>query len=331
MKILIIGCGAISEQFHIPASVELFSKENIFIVDLNNSRLEYIANAFSIDNKSLNYLDYLKIVDYVIIATPPHTHLNILKDCVRYNKPVLCEKPVVMKTEEIKKLSIINDNFAKLICVCHTYRLFNSRKKLKNILQSAFFVDNFSINIEEGDADVWKTQTGYNFCSNLIHGGVLLDAGIHSLDFIFWVLGEPQKYQYMDDSIGGLESNVKILMQFKNNISVNFKLSRTCNLSNKIKVLKEDVEVSIDIFDMNRIETNTNIFDSFISDLDPNMTWKDVAIEQLKSFINAYKEGSIFFANLNDGYIVVDFINDCYNSRKNRVVPIKVPIPGVCY
>ncbi len=331
MKILIIGCGAISEQFHIPASIELFSKDNIYIVDLNYLRLDYISNVFSIKNKSTNYLDYLNIVDFVIIATPPHTHLKLLMDCVGYNKPVLCEKPLVLKTDEIKKLSNINDGYAKLIGLCHTYRLFSSRKKLKKILESELLGNSFSINIEEGDAEVWKTQSGYNFCSNLTHGGVLLDAGIHSLDFIFWVLGLPESYTYMDDSIGGLESNVKIYMKFNNNVSVNFRLSRTCNLSNKITVSKGDIEISIDIFEMNKIETNTKLFDNILSEESINLNWKNIAIEQLKSFIDAYKMSDLFFANLNDGYKVVDFVNTCYTTKKTRLAPTRIPIPGICY
>lgn len=56
--------------------------------------------------------DYKKMKSkYIIVNTPPITHLQVLKDLINLNKFVLAEKPVVMNLEEFEELKrITNEN-----------------------------------------------------------------------------------------------------------------------------------------------------------------------------------------------------------------------------
>ena len=44
-------------------------------------------------------------VDAVLIATPTHTHAELLEQCARAGKPVWCEKPVASTLEETRRVA----------------------------------------------------------------------------------------------------------------------------------------------------------------------------------------------------------------------------------
>jgi myo-inositol 2-dehydrogenase / D-chiro-inositol 1-dehydrogenase len=46
----------------------------------------------------------LEEVDAVVVATPNHTHVDIVSDCLAAGKHVLCEKPACTSLEQLKKL-----------------------------------------------------------------------------------------------------------------------------------------------------------------------------------------------------------------------------------
>lgn len=325
MKVLIIGGGAIAEMFHIPAAIKLLGIENVFIVESNQKQSAKLKLEFNLININESIELYIQSVDFCILATPPHTHLNLIKICLEHFKPVLCEKPIALNINECSEILQLQKKSKVLVALCHSYRFFPNRNYLRNLIQEGYFGENLCIKIEEGEPASWQSISGYNFRKELVPGGVLLDAGIHSLDFILWCIGKPVSIAYTDDSLGGLESNCDMFLEFENQSTAHFQLSRTNNLSNKIIVKGSLNQCEIPIFEMLTLIENEKEREIKSEKL---VDWSTLAVLQLENFMFSIKNPKEIKCDLQSGIDVSELIEKCYLMKKSRALPIKAILPG---
>ncbi len=317
MKLLIIGGGAVSESTHIPAAIKVVGVENVFLAEPNIAQSQKIAEKFGLHNYVADYKDVLTKVDAVIIATPPHIHNAILADCIKANLPVLCEKPLSPDSKESKSV-LAEKNNDVVLGMCHTYRLFSNRLKVRDLIKNGYFGNHISIDIQEGFPSGWPTVSGYCFRKELVPGGVLFDAGIHSLDFILWCMGEPTNITYTDDQMGGLESNANIKLKFDKG-EASFRISRTCELSNKIKVSGNGKTVELDIYEMNSLlEDGVET----IANKGRMLDWSNIGECQTTNFVDAIQRKAEISCSIEDGLRVVEVLEKCYSQKQaKKVVP----------
>ena len=331
MNLLIIGGGAVSEKFHIPAAISLLSVDNVYLAEPNGNQATKLSNMFNLQHVVTDYKSVLRNVDAVVIATPPHIHAEIMISCIEAGVPVLCEKPVTLTHEEALVVSKANSTKNVLIGMCHTYRLFPGRIYAKQRIEEGFFGENLNIDIQEGAPADWPTVSGYCYRKDLVPGGVLFDAGIHSLDFILWCLGTPSKVEYLDDSIGGLESNASMKLTFDANKTATFRISRTCELSNKITISGSENSIELDIFEMDKLKnlnTPTEI-QNVKNDSGKAFDWTTIGQFQLQDFIDSVEGKKSLFCTFEDGVKAVELIENCYAQKKERPFPLKATIPGI--
>lgn len=330
MKLLIIGGGAVSEAFHIPAAIKLLGNENVFVAEPSKKRQAYLITKYDLKQIYSDYKEILSIVDAVVIATPPHLHAELLIACFDSGKPVMCEKPVTLTSKE-GLLTLQHKSKSISAGMCHTYRLFPNRVFVRNLIKSGYFGDIIHIAINEGSPADWPTITGYCYRKELVSGGVLMDAGIHSLDFILWCFGEIKSFHYLDDAFGGLESNASMQLQFENQSTADFRISRTCELSNTIEISGKDKRVILDIFEMNKIIENGKERELTLNERrnEPLLDWSNVGEYQLNKFFESIKNDEPLFCPLEDGIRVVEAIEYCYKQKKDRSLPNKAGIPGL--
>ena len=330
MKILIIGGGAVSEAFHIPAAIKLLGVENVIVAEPSEKQIEKLRLQFGLNDLVTDYKSVINKCDAVILATPPHVHIPIMLDCMQAGKAVMCEKPLSLTSTEAKDLIHKNTNQI-LMGMCHTYRLFPNRQVVRKMIADGYFGKTPHIEVLEGAPADWPTLSGYCFRKELVSGGVLMDGGIHSLDFILWCLGEVKSSEYQDDSIGGLESNASMNLTFKNNATAFFRISRTCELSNTIKISGNNHRVVLDIFEMNKLIENgleRELTETERVDL-PHLDWTSIGEYQTQSFIDAVQNNTPVFCPIEDGAHVVETIENCYKQKAVRTLPTKAGIPGL--
>lgn len=332
MKTLIIGGGAVSEMFHLPAAIELFGRESVYLAEPDQQRCDLLKDKFRLNNVNRDYQRFLKEANMAVLATPPHLHLNILKDCIDNEIPVLCEKPLVLTEFECDELLNYTINNRILVGVCHTYRIFPNRKAIREMIRRGEFGKTVKMEIQEGDPLDWPSVTGYHLRKDIVSGGVMLDSGIHSLDFIIWCFGMPLEIEYYDDSIGGLESNAKLKFSFTDNNKAIFRISRTCSLRNTIFIEGEKLNVSMDLFNMNSFTKMKNDKTECVSIKEDNSyNWRNIAVHQLNDFVNAVIHKKTPLCTLEDGVKIVKLLNKCYDLKKSREMPDKLPIQGICF
>ena len=80
-----------------------------------------------------NYEEKLKLVDWVVVATPSQTHYNIVKKCLTFGKNVFCEKSLTLDyNTSLDLYKIAKKHKVKL----YVNDVFMFRDKIKNIKES---------------------------------------------------------------------------------------------------------------------------------------------------------------------------------------------------
>ncbi|MAJ43824.1 MAG: hypothetical protein CMF96_03640 [Candidatus Marinimicrobia bacterium] len=139
-----------------------------------------------------NYSDLLNdsSIDAFYIATPNNFHYNQVELALKYNKHVLCEKPMALSIDETKKMLKISKDKRKLITnMVFEYRYIPAITYIKNLLSSGELGDiiQFRIMYLHGSyidkrPITWRLKPGT--------GGALIDLGPHVLDLIHYLLGD---------------------------------------------------------------------------------------------------------------------------------------------
>ena len=102
-NILLIGCGLIAQNMHLPAMLKFFKREEISILDKDLKTLKSVCKTFDI-TKSYNDMSEIDFNNYsfVVIAVPYQFNYDILNVLLDYKIKILCEKPVVSNYRDYK-------------------------------------------------------------------------------------------------------------------------------------------------------------------------------------------------------------------------------------
>jgi len=332
LRALIVGGGAVSERYHIPAAIELFGVDNICVVEPDEARRAFLVSRFQLRHAAPSHRESMDWADCVIVATPPHLHAAISIECMEARLPVLCEKPLANTSAECEAILEAVRRTSQVLGVCHSCRYFPNREQVRERLKGGEFGGKLSIEIVEGAPTLWPTESGYTFRKELVPGGVLLNSGIHSLDFILWCLGQPEDLEYRDDSIGGLESNAEVKMRFANDSVARLRISRTAKMPNMISVAGEKRSIRMPLGDPIRIFSANGTEESVeAADSRRIRDSQDVAIAQLNDFQQAAKGVGSMRCGGAEGAAAVEVIERCYTLKRSRPLPTAAPIPGLMW
>ena len=112
LRVWFIGCGGMAGA-HLGALLELKEEENVDIVGVCDvyrkraedfaARVKYKGGDATVSQEYRDILDRDDI-DYVVIATPEHSHAYLTLDVVAAGKHVYCEKPMTHNITDSKKV-----------------------------------------------------------------------------------------------------------------------------------------------------------------------------------------------------------------------------------
>jgi UDP-N-acetyl-2-amino-2-deoxyglucuronate dehydrogenase len=181
MKFSLIGTG-----FIMPRHVEAINNINGEIVD--------IINDFRGED------DWKRIIkkpeaDCIVVLTPNDLHYEMVKMAAEEGKKVLCEKPLAIKSQDVKELTQYSDIYNVL-----QLRYHPKVKKLKEEIDkdNNYEIEmDISVHRDPKYYSSWKGQKGRS-------GGVLFNLGVHYFDLLQYLFGMPEKVKTtsLDDKTG---------------------------------------------------------------------------------------------------------------------------------
>ena len=236
LRIGLVGCGAISEIYHLPALAALpITKKGLALAEANASRLEKMASQFGAAFATTDYEKLIGHVDGVIIATPPQLHFSMAKFFLQHGVPVLSEKPLTESVAEARELIECSRSTKTPLLVNQTRRFFPTYQKIRELIAAGVLGKLESITYHDGVDFEWPAASPHHFKPNA--KGAWSDTGVHLLDSVcYWLNAKPRLVQTFNDSEGGPEAMTTVLFEHQG-CRIELKISRLGRLSNTFQIV----------------------------------------------------------------------------------------------
>jgi predicted dehydrogenase/nucleoside-diphosphate-sugar epimerase len=340
LRLAVVGCGAISRDFHLPVLAGHDGVTIAALVDRDTVRAGELARAYGVprvlaDAKELD----LATVDAALVASPPFHHAPCTIDLANKGIHVLVEKPMALTRADAEAMVKAAERTGVVLAVGLFRRLFPSMRLLKSLIASGHLGRPVGFDIEAGSVYGWPLTTLANLRKDQGGGGVFLDIAPHTLDQLLYVLpGDLKLAEYRDNARGGIESDCELRFGIRTTdgtvIPGRMELSRTRKLRNTIRIDCE--RGSFELSSGERFQVGIKLKGLELAD-DPGgarayqlqAKWEgepDVPgfaayREQLDDFLGAIRAKRKPRLSGESAVPVVGFIEECYRSVKPMSEP----------
>lgn len=195
-KMIIIGSNGSAYKRTIPALKDSDLCIVTAIQSRNEEKLKSTCKEYNIEKYYIDIDEMLEKEDFdlIYIANPPFLHRETIQKCIKYNKPIICEKPLAQSYAECLNIQELLKDYKSPVMVAHHMRHQKSFSDIKDIINSGKIGNVIScygqwgFNIKlDAPSSKWKLD------KDLGGGGTFADNGIHVIDFILGIFGNPSK------------------------------------------------------------------------------------------------------------------------------------------
>ena len=167
-------------------------------------------------------------IDIVTVATPNNYHKQLVIDCLRGGKHVVCEKPVAMNAAELEEMMAVAKETGKLFSIHQNRRWDKDFVIIKNIIDNKLLGAPYMIESRvQGSKRVLSGWRGYKMNG----GGMVLDWGVHLLDQIMWMIHAPVTEVYAQlfaTYSTEVDDNCKLILRFADKTSAIIEVATNC-------------------------------------------------------------------------------------------------------
>jgi predicted dehydrogenase len=330
-RIGILGCGAISEHWHLPALKKLGIKPAL-LVDRDLKRAQRLAKEFGAaavaDTIRPEHVDTLSAA---IVATPPLAHGPLCIPLLSKGKHVFVEKPMTIAVDEARAVVAAAEAGRAKLGVSYVHRFSHVRQWAHALIASGTLGQIKRFDIREGYLYNWDIKTDAMWRRDQTGGGVLIDAGTHVFDYVGWLLGDAASVDYRDDSYGGVEAECLVNLTMKSGAVGTVELSRTRTLRNTAIFEGTDGHVEFTLSNENRVvNASPNAF-AFAANgvtpatMPPQIVMSDLFKRQLALWLEAIESGHETPVSGLDGLRAVELVARCYAVRQPWDLPWMQP------
>lgn len=193
LKAAVISAGMIANQGHIPAYRTMPDEVSIEAVcDISASAAQDTAARHGIARWYTDAGTMLREVepDIVSVCTPNNTHTRLVTQSLEAGANVICEKPIALHYAETKALYDLAQQKKRTLVACQTSRFVRPYFAARDYIASGAMGNLYYAEIDRirrRGVPTWGTFHKKSASG----GGALADIGVHALDALFWMLGNP--------------------------------------------------------------------------------------------------------------------------------------------
>ena len=185
-----MGCGSMG-VCHGEAYQKLENVQITAVVDIDREKGQALAGRLGCSwAPNLAALRFDKI-DFVDICLPTHLHFAAISQACRFTKNILCEKPLVIKEEEISGISLLIRQHDLRLMTAHVLRFWNCYDKIRDMVKNQTLGEVSSIGCTRRQKRPVWSASNWLYQSSL-SGGLVYDLMIHDIDYVVWLLGVPK-------------------------------------------------------------------------------------------------------------------------------------------
>ncbi len=248
MNVATIGTSWITESF-IDSSKYI---ENVSISAVF-SRNDEKAKTFAQKNNAGKYYSSLEEmlkdadIDAVYIASPNSKHYEQAKACLIADKHVICEKPMVVTSEQLEELYEIADRKNLILLEAMKSMHSDGLEIIKNAMPDIGEIRTAQIDFSQHSSKYGAYKRGENpnifnpeFCT-----GALMDLGVYCVYFALELFGEPEKVISHSDFLESGADCTGTLIFVYDDKSVTVTYSKTANGFLGSRILGENGAITV--------------------------------------------------------------------------------------
>jgi predicted dehydrogenase len=192
LRVAVVGAGMIANAGHIPAWKNQPDARIVAVADAEELNARATAQRHGIPQA---YTDLGAMLaeqrpELVIVATPNHYHKEHALAALRAGAHVLCEKPLATSCADAAEMFRAADAAGRILYVGQNLRFFSAIAAAKDFaaageLGEIYHVD--IIGLRRRGVPTW----GRFHMKQDSDGGTLWDIGVHMLDAVLWMMGNP--------------------------------------------------------------------------------------------------------------------------------------------
>ncbi|HVX44020.1 MAG TPA: Gfo/Idh/MocA family oxidoreductase [Mycobacteriales bacterium] len=193
MRFAIVGAGVIG-TLHAKLLDSLDGSELVAVVDVELDRARELANGRGADaTDDLGQILGRDDVDAVSVCVPSGTHAEIAVAALDAGKPVIIEKPIDVTLEAADRIIAAEKRSGAVATVISQRRFQPSFAFVRSQIEAGRLGQ---ITSGIAESPFWRSQSyydsgGWRGTWKLDGGGALMNQGVHALDLLVWMLGEP--------------------------------------------------------------------------------------------------------------------------------------------
>ena len=186
-NIALVGCGSMGAA-HMD---DIYFKENVCIkcvCDLKEDAARLFKRKYGAERTETDYRKCVSAddVDIVIISTYPSSHLEILKECIKHGKHVICEKPMAPNMEQAEEfVSLVKANPNVKVLVGHILRHNETYKKVAQMIKDGAIGSPIIMRMAQNH----HTMNWEKYLALIKDTSPIVDCGVHYLDVMKWFTG----------------------------------------------------------------------------------------------------------------------------------------------
>ncbi len=191
VNVALIGAGYISD-YHAKGLKSIADVEIKAVVALPLESAKEFAKKYEISESSDNTLSLVgrDDIDAVLISTPNKFHAPYAVEFLKSGKDVFIEKPMAMSVEEGAQIINAAKQNDRIVLVGHMWRFDKEAQFIKSVVDSGELgkvikTKGYGIH-ENWGPEGWFTK------KELAGGGALADMGVHAIDTVRYILGDPK-------------------------------------------------------------------------------------------------------------------------------------------
>jgi predicted dehydrogenase len=189
--VALIGSGYIA-NYHARALRELPGIELRALCSLDSKEAEQFAEEYGIGEVTdrIDGLPERKDIHAAIICTPNKFHVSYAIEFMKNGKDVFVEKPMAVSAQQGGEMIDFSRRTGQILMVGHMWRFDVEVNYIRDLVQSGklgeiFKTKGYGIHVNWGPG-------GWFIDKDLAGGGSLVDMGVHAIDTVRYLLGDPQ-------------------------------------------------------------------------------------------------------------------------------------------
>ena len=188
ISLAVCGLGGFAKRRVLPALLSCHGVKLVAVVDRSHTASEYLSNVACFT--SLDDLLKSDLAEAVYLCTPNYLHYSQSIECLRAGRHVFCEKPMATNSRDCESMLLLAKELKLQLTVGHIMRFSPGLQAAREWIQSEKVGSLRSIDVTFHYC-LPESKRPWGFRQEMSGGGALIDAGVHCIDAVRFLVGGP--------------------------------------------------------------------------------------------------------------------------------------------